>query len=50
MMRPNVIETHEHTGDFEKYRVTRELIGTQGRGRGVGGVGRYGVASFVFRY
>ena len=49
-MRPNVIETQEHTGDFEKYRVTRELIGTRGLGRGVGGVGRYRVASFVFRY
>jgi hypothetical protein len=35
MMRPNVIETQEHTGDFEKYQVTRQLIGTQGLGRRV---------------
>jgi len=51
MMRPNVIETHEHTGDFEKYQVTRQLIGTQGLGRRVKrGPGRYRIASFVFRY
>jgi hypothetical protein len=32
MMRPNVIETQEHTGDFKEYKVTRQLIGTQGLG------------------
>jgi hypothetical protein len=35
MMRPNVIETQEDTGDFEKYQVTRQLLGTQGLGRRV---------------
>jgi hypothetical protein len=51
MMRPNLIETQGHAGDFKKYEATRQLIGIPVLRRGVGrGLGVSRVANFVFRY